>query len=106
MLIDREATLKKMCESCGNRCEKFEKAMRTTHLDFVTDKCGYYKFLAEQPAVEPEVRHGRWVHHNGGYSDHFECTACGEDIVLTGKWRFCPNCGADMREVSEDAGTD
>lgn len=53
--------------------------------------------IDKQPTIEAEpVRHGRWVHHNGGYSDHFECTACGDDIVLTGKWRFCPNCGAKM----------
>lgn len=67
---------------------------------------GYCTMAIRVHGLSEPVRHGRWVHHNGGYSDHFECTACGEDIVLTGKWRFCPNCGADMREVSEDAGTD
>ena len=53
-LIDREATLKKMCEMCGY-CERFEKAMRSTHPDFVTDKCNNYKFLAEQPTIKPEA---------------------------------------------------
>lgn len=47
--------------------------------------------------VRPVV-HGRWVHHAGGYSDHYDCTACGKDFVKTGKWNHCPNCGADMRE--------
>ena len=47
-LIDRQETLKKMCEWCG-QCERFENAMRSTHPDFVTDKCNNYKFLAEQP---------------------------------------------------------
>jgi rubrerythrin len=42
------------------------------------------------------VKHGRWIHHKGGYSDHYECTACGKPIVLTAKWDFCPNCGAKM----------
>lgn len=77
-LIDREATLKKMCETCGY-CEKFEKAMRTSHPDFVTDKCNNYKFLAEQPTIQLEQRHGRWV-------------------IL-----YCRNCGAkiDLRTPTE-----
>lgn len=54
-LIEREATLKKMCELCGY-CERFEHAMRSTHPDFVTEKCNVYKFLMEQPTIEPEVR--------------------------------------------------
>lgn len=49
-LIDKQATLKKMCESCGY-CDRFEKAMRTTHPDFVTIKCNIYNFLAAQPAI-------------------------------------------------------
>lgn len=49
------------------------------------------------------VVHGRWIHHKGGYSDHYECTACGKPIVLTAKWDFCPNCGADMRGEHEKA---
>ena len=42
------------------------------------------------------VKHGRWIHHKGGYSDHYECTVCGKSIVLTAKWDFCPMCGARM----------
>lgn len=48
--------------------------------------------------VKPVVR-GEWIHHKGGYSDHYECTVCKKAIVLTERWNFCPNCGADMREV-------
>ena len=52
--------------------------------------------------VKPVVR-GEWVHFDGGFSDHYYCTACHKDIVLTGNWRFCPNCGADMRKEADDA---
>lgn len=48
-----------------------------------------------------EPKHGKWVHHDGGYSDHYECPACGTSIVLTGRWKFCPNCGARMRSEEE-----
>lgn len=49
------------------------------------------------PSAEPKI--GEWVHHDGGYSDHYECTACGTPIVLTERWKFCPNCGAKMRGI-------
>lgn len=123
-LIDRQAALKKMCETCGY-CERFEKAMRTTHPDFVTDKCNNYKFLAEQPAVEAEsVRHGRWVETEPDEDDRkigiefsIKCSKChnenshldfNEVHEITGKtfWksRFCPNCGARMDATDTNVG--
>ena len=102
-LIDRKATLEKMCELCG-RCEWCEKAIRSRHPDFVTDKCKTYKLLAEQPILEAEpVRHGRWIKEA---SDMFDCSECGESIywIFCEKkcsYSYCPNCGAYMRE--EDA---
>ena len=100
-LIDRQETLKKMCETCGY-CERFEKAMRSTHPDFVTEKCNTYKFLAEQPTIEAKpVRYGQW--------DNGKCTNCkrnllelcgGEDYELAMYAEydadFCPFCGARM----------
>jgi hypothetical protein len=53
-LIDKQETLKKLCETCGY-CEKFEKAVRTRHPDFVTDRCNFYKFLASRPTVEADI---------------------------------------------------
>lgn len=60
---------------------------------------GYAKGKAE---AEP-TKHGRWekiVH------PWYECSECGERtavVNLNGKvvWNYCPNCGADMREVEE-----
>ena len=98
-LIDKQETLKKKCETCGY-CESLEKAMRATHPDFVADKCNAYKFIAEQPTIEPKVRHGRWT-DNG--EDKFICSACkGYVYRWFGKSDFCPRCGADMREEGAD----
>lgn len=98
LLIDREVTLKKMCETCGY-CARFEKAMRTTHPDFVTDKCREYKFFAEQPAVEAEpVRHGHWIRlepYGAHHTHRRKCSKCG-GIKAQEATRFCPNCGAKM----------
>ena len=65
--------------------------------DWLGGVCEAINAVEEVNAVDAvPVVHGRWVHHRGGFNDHFECTACGEAIVLTCKWRFCPNCGAKM----------
>ena len=146
-LIDRQAALKKMCETCGY-CERFEKAMRSTHPDFVSGKCNNYKFLAEQPtiepevlmiksdalrsltdeetaifeewlnhdaAIEPEVRHGRWIECDYKHMEHgmietepkaglccSECRTGFKKNHMTYK-AFCPACGARMDGGAENA---
>lgn len=101
-LIDRQAALKKMCETCGY-CEKFEKSMRATHPDFVTDKCNNYKFLAELPTIKPEVQHGRWIKQHTDYGSKWNCSVCcisirvGDGISFEiERFAFCPFCGAQM----------
>lgn len=73
--------------------------MRTTHPDFVTDKCNNYKFLAEQPTVEAKsVRHGYWIWLKpyGALNTHRrKCSECGE-IKTQEATNFCPNCGTKM----------
>lgn len=72
--------------------------VRKETVEIVRDLC-----IKQEPTVDAEpVRHGRWAHHKGGYSDHYECTVCGEGIVLTARFRYCPNCGAKM-EGDENA---
>ena len=108
-LIERQAALKKMCETCGY-CERLENAMRSTHPDFVTDKCNNYKFLAEQPTIEAgHVRHGRWKgwttsKFTGKYADYDEpvfkdyvyytCSECYRKSAI--QELYCPQCGARM----------
>lgn len=48
-------------------------------------------------------RKGKWLfaEYPDGYY-HAVCSECGqwadEDVYLKGKWNFCPNCGAEMRQ--------
>ncbi len=102
-LIDRQAALKKMCETCGY-CKGFEEAMRSIHPDFVTDKCNNYKFLAEQPTIEPEVRHGRWIVRG----QEIYCSECNMESLYNAfgasKFSdFCPKCGARMDGGADNA---
>lgn len=54
--------------------------------------------------VRPVVR-GRWIVH---YDDIWptestqECPECHEEVSLLIDCKFCPMCGADMKEVGED----
>lgn len=65
--------------------------------DWLDGVCDAINAVEDVNAVDSApVRHGRWVHHKEGYSDHYECTVCCESIVLTARFRYCPNCGAKM----------
>lgn len=55
--------------------------------------------LAALPAADVvEVKRGRWKGYGMG---DYSCSLCME-IVSGNRYNFCPNCGADMREVRED----
>ena len=68
------------------------------------------EYLDEVPAADfrPVVR-GEWINdHNGKYSasgDNFYCSICKDPCLRAfgepAKTNYCPNCGADMREVTE-----
>ena len=82
------------------------------------NSCGYWDseshFCAlRRPQAEP-VKHGRWIKervhnlHNGEKRNARECSECGARYFIYDTAnaidevpRYCPNCGADMREVEE-----
>lgn len=90
-LIDREATLKKMCEMCNFH----------TSPDFACRKCNVYEMIAVQPTIDvAPVRHGRWILKilpigGGDKIRSYLCSEC--DRYANMKFDYCPNCGADMR---------
>ena len=59
-----------------------------------------------QTADVVEVKHGRWEKHKTMHGFVY-CSAC-KDVYLDaewladGKWGYCPNCGADMRDGGAD----
>lgn len=58
------------------------------------------KALEQDPQIRPE---GRWIplgnYDDWGNESSYKCSECGEIDTYTDN--FCPNCGADMREVEE-----
>ena len=72
---------------------------------------GYYDYdeyavplsaLDEAPTIEP--KRGEWIKDKSS-PIAYRCTACNTlqhwSVIQNGKYNFCPNCGADMREESE-----
>ena len=50
-------------------------------------------------AAQPERKRGKWI--DDGDPFMWECGCCGYRVKRYNNTRYCPNCGAEMREVSE-----
>lgn len=75
-----------------------------------------YKITCEKAGASDPVRHGRWIEYSRNADEtYIECSNCCvasrprhlQMVTRTGSGLpdYCPNCGADMRGVSEDAGS-
>lgn len=54
------------------------------------------EYIKQMPTIDPEVRHGRWI-DNESRCYPYKCASC--NTSADWHYKFCPNCGADMREV-------
>ena len=85
------------CGDCfhAELCEKFEMLV-----GFSKDNPAYCSMFLNSADVA-HVRHGRWL--CGDYYDIGDvCSECDWDSQMTHpSYRYCPNCGAKMDEVSE-----
>lgn len=75
----------------------------TTFDDGVIWMC---ELIDKQPTIEPERRKGRWISADAVFHGvPFYCSECGENtrdtVMGTPRWKFCPMCGADLREGAE-----
>lgn len=61
--------------------------------------------ISDLPSAEPEQKRGRWLkaygeHEAMGMRPFYRyCSSCNEAMVFP--YKYCPNCGADMRGDSE-----
>ena len=72
----------------------------------------YESILKRIPSADVQpVKHGRWIWDDEG----FHCTECffhAYDCffheydnaleIMQGIWKYCPHCGADMRETNDE----
>ena len=80
----------------------------------IFDDCGHYTMrgmrlldvISAVSVAQPECKKGKWVfeEYPDGYY-HSECSKCKhhfiEDAYLR-PYNYCPNCGADMRDDSDE----
>lgn len=52
------------------------------------------------PFAQPERMRGKWI--DDGDPFMWECGCCGYRVKRYNNTRYCPNCGADMREVDDE----
>ncbi len=90
--ISREETLKAMCDKCPM-------------YNCVT-RCSSYRHIEKMPSVTPQPKTGKWIddgQYAEGHSEHaYRCSECGENYIgYVGKYKYCPNCGAKMKESGD-----
>lgn len=68
------------------------------------DTVGVVGLVANQPAADvAPVRRGHWIKRGYACGEaEFECSHCHEIEWRANETDYCPNCGADMREVPND----
>ena len=68
---------------------------------------GVMKHIDSAPTIDAvPVRHGYWENANGRPKTYIrKCSVCGKEAYFCGRgcsYKFCPNCGADMRGNSDE----
>ena len=82
---------------------------RASAIDIVRFECGEWEGLAKTiikrfeqlPSVQPERKRGKWIYNS---PVTMKCNQCGL-VIKDWDWhrfKYCPNCGADMREVDDE----
>lgn len=95
-LISRQAAIERIDEALGR---------------VIKGPCGE-KILARVPSAQPERKRGKWIYGEDEYGiDGYHCDKCGffvpwdyahKFINYIEDYKFCPGCGADMREVDDE----
>lgn len=79
------------CDDCVSR-QEVEKSLR----------CGCAYDIWNLPSVLPKREHGEWIEvhplqeDDGGAYMCSKCR-CGHPCIDPDYWKYCPNCGAEMR---------
>ena len=95
-LISKKALIKKMKWLCRGNCRT------CIYVTFLSNNvhCGLIDDIPTVDAVE--VVHGEWQYYSESdfIKAHYRCSNCNQpryEHYAFNEFRFCPNCGADMK---------
>lgn len=63
--------------------------------NYVEVMVAYKDQIDDLPAIEPERKKGEWIDKEGGIAT---CSVCGNRWGVWSTMKYCPDCGADMRQ--------
>ena len=100
--IEREQALKGVCDAC-DVIPEHERELCQYKFTGCKEYCNVFTIPAAD--VVPVVR-GTWIGIDDFPYEDWECSVCGEQVFgnysIPRDMHYCPNCGADMREVEND----
>ena len=102
--IDRIALMEKL--GIGKECTVCEQNS-DPYCKWKPDVVDVCEAICTAPAIEPQRKKGKWIDRGwsgdgrGNSWHEWECSEC-KHITKGAKWDFCPNCGAEMTEKSEE----
>ena len=104
----REQPTVEMAEDCVSR----EQAINEINKKVLCHTYEAREIIENLPSVQPQPKRGKWIDtgmwlegrkygkEHGEMIDAYSCEYCGYSQYY--KTNFCPNCGADMREVEDE----
>ena len=106
-LIDRSSAKNVLMYKC-----EWYKLARESHGTGLVEWCSALISLSDAmdairdlPSAQPERKKGKWIKTDNGHVEYDAvCSECGFDWMWSDKgyFKYCPHCGADMREGEKD----
>lgn len=95
-VIYRQAAIKAVSSLCDDCDSDYCGSCRVNY----PGEKDVVKALKDLPSAQPKHKKGRWLPDNrpgGGFWVCSECKFPSEAFAANVLYKFCPNCGADMR---------
>lgn len=98
--VSRKTAIEAVMDLCKHYTPT--KSVNHPHVDFVIEA------LQDLPSVTPKRKTGKWILLEECANAGYYCSECRKRVVKEGwsgtvkKIKFCPNCGADMRQREEN----